>query len=225
MKKRLLSLVALGLIVGVIGWEAFLSPKVLELSVSRDFDPAMDLSEMEAEAAFIVIGEYTGFDRSQNAYRVPGDIMTEDDTQYARNDIYNFQIDQVLRGEIAEDTIQLSHRVSRRVKYEPDSKDSFELPEPTYIEPQIGTKYMLFLKNNEPLGLYFGAIQPFSIIINEDNTVTLNSNIVDPEKASIVQDFPVGKSRYTVRTDIGTGITIPDTISGRTLDDILNQIL
>ncbi|MBU0905228.1 MAG: hypothetical protein KKF57_08520 [Firmicutes bacterium] len=116
---------------------------------------------------------------------------------------------------VAEDGIILKE-ATKVVTKKVENKD------PLYIEPTLGKKYMLFLKEGETLGNYYGAIEPFSISFDKNNKAELDSNLKTINDDLLTSTIQFDGSEYILKNEIHE--TITDTISGRDLKELKEQV-
>ena len=211
--------------------------KLSTLYINRDMAVAQDLADMVDIAAYIVVGRYSRFDPTWNA----ANKMPEEDTErYTESRLYRFVVDEVLKGELADEDISVSLMYStRRISIESDAKwdetgritkeatvtneVSFFVHEPLYIEPVPDTVYILFLYGTKDLDVYCPALEPASIIISPDGNASLLSNLIGMTDAYFEEVVQIDESRsVTVYT---SAVSIEDWVSGQTFDSVRAQIL
>lgn len=212
--------------------------EITAISMSYDYPVATNLSQMTDEADLIVIGKYVGLDSIWNMARDPDNVKNEDSENYVEGQLYSFVIDDVLKGDTVTDTILVNHRYSETVKsIESNAKINEEgiivkaatksneitlkVLDPLFIEPDLNSTYILFLLKDQDFGNYYGAIEPFVIKITDEIAV-LQSNLID-KADNFVQPIDIDGSR-TVEVIID-GVSIDDTISGKSFEDIKKAII
>lgn len=186
-------------------------------SSSRDYPATEELSEMVYSAEAVVIGKYVGFDSSWNMARNPSNAFEEDAEHYVEGRLYSFEVEDVLKGDLAAGTVLVNHRYSEIKKMTESNAVvnaegiilseatktndiSFTLTDGLYIEPEIGAKYILFLLKDKDFGNYYGSIEPFAIKII-DNVAQVQSNLINSagvRKQAVAID---GTSRTIVVTE------------------------
>lgn len=207
--------------------------------LSKDFPSTSDLNDMINEADVIVIGHYTGLDSKWNMARNPNNPSEEDKENYVEGHLYNFNISDTIKGAIDSKQIKVNHRFAETIKLEVSDEvvspegiitkkaTNVEIKEivnkdPLYIEPKNGKKYMLFLKENKVIGNYFGAIEPFSIIIDKNNKAVLQTNIETIDEDSLTTETVFAGETFIVKNEIHE--TITDTISGKSLEELIKHV-
>ena len=82
------------------------------LTVSYGYPITSKLQEMMDSADYIVIGEYTKFDSTWNMARNPNNIKEEDPENYVEGRLYDFTVEQCVKGSIEDSSILINHRYS-----------------------------------------------------------------------------------------------------------------
>ena len=100
---------------------------------------------MVKEADVVAIGNYDGFDSTWNMARNPQDISQEDQENYVEGHLYNFNVKEVLKGDPLQGRMKINYRYAEQIEID-DSNSKVVNEDPLYIKPEIGKKYMLFLK-------------------------------------------------------------------------------
>lgn len=243
-KKLTITIILLGVILWVGGYLVFsnlldntnnINEGDKTVLLSSDYPITSELSEMIDEADIVVIGEYKNFDSKWNMARNPENIMEEDPDNYTEGHLYNFEISKKIKGETESNQIKVNHRYSEIILLEESNEvindegiivreatkvitKEIENIDPLYIEPTIGQKYMLFLSEDEVFGSYYGAIEPFAIVFDENDVAELKTNLVSIDEESLSQEVEVGESNFTVINEIYE--SVDDTISGESLEEI-----
>ncbi|KQL12436.1 hypothetical protein [Psychrobacillus sp. FJAT-21963] len=207
--------------------------------LSKDFPSTSDLNVMIDEADLVVIGHYNGLDSKWNMARNPNNPSQEDTENYVEGHLYNFKISETIKGASDSKQIQVNHRFAETVVLEVsdavvspegivtkeatkvDMKE-IENKDPLFIEPANGKKYMLFLKKNEDLGSYYGAIEPFSISFDKNDKAELQTNIETIDEDSLTSQTQFAEETFIVKNEIHE--TITDTISGKSLKELIQQV-
>lgn len=213
------------------------SPGVRTITQHLDYRIVDSLFEMVNGAQVIVVGEYTGLDSTWNMSRNPQNPQEESSEIYVEGLLYNFSVHEVLKGELDSDTILVNHRHSETKNLiesnaEIDSagnivKEATELNEiqftfedPLFIEPEETTVYILFLRENQRRGHYYGAAEPFSIK-DAGGTAELQSNLIGHTGAFLQTATLESGQTINIATEIGA---IEDTISGQTFEEVKEAI-
>ncbi|WP_458123129.1 matrixin family metalloprotease [Paenibacillus sp. Z3-2] len=210
---------------GTIGWNAvaaavYQTQVPTDVNLSYDFPTTNNLEEMVHESDIIVIGEYQAGFETWNMLRDPNNSQKESEEGFVEGQLYNFKIDKVIKGSVDGENIKVNHRAaeSLTLKFSEDVEEQVTVSDLLYIAPKTKSKYVLFLKQNKELDNYYGAIEPFSVTIDNNNSVKLQSNLID--NVGIYQDIELNK--VTLHND--TVDSIEDNISGISLDELLNKV-
>lgn len=208
------------------------------ITVSFDYPVAADLKQMAEGAQYIVIGEYTRFNSAWNMARDPRDITKEDPDNYTEGWLYDFNVEKILKGSIADASIQVNHRHSETISVtESDAevnslgiivkqatvtnKVAVEVADPTFIEPELNSKYVLFLCKDNTFGYYYAALEPFSIKL-EDKVAVLQSNLSgdnDPFHSRVT-----ASNSKQIDVNFFGSVSITDRISGMSYDELIGKI-
>ncbi|MDM5188799.1 cardiolipin synthase [Bacillus sp. DX4.1] len=246
--KTMVIAIPLAAVIGFGGYSAFMgqfpslagedkNPETVILS--KDFPATSDLNQMINEADVVVIGEYEGLDSKWNMARNPNNPLEEDKENYVEGHLYNFNISETIKGTTENKKIKINHRFAETVKLEdsdavvaPDgtikkeatkvvTKD-VENKDPLYIEPKISKKYMMFLKKDQLFGNYYGAIEPFAITFDENNKAELQTNIETINEKNMTSKAQFAGKTVVLKNEIHE--TITDNISGKTLNEVKEQV-
>jgi len=207
--------------------------------ISKDFSLTSSFEEMVNQSDLVVIGEYKNFDSKWNMARDPYNPLEEDTENYVEGHLYNFKISETIKGTAVSKIVKVNHRYAESFLLEESNavvaEDGIILKEatkvvtkkvenkdPLYIEPTLGKKYMLFLKEGETLGNYYGAIEPFSISFDKNNKAELDSNLKTINDDLLTSTIQFDGSEYILKNEIHE--TITDTISGRDLKELKEQV-
>lgn len=210
-----------------------------EVILSKDYPSTSDLNKMITEADVVVIGEYESFDSKWNMARNPNNIMEEDLENYVEGHLYNFNISELIKGTTNSDKIKINHRFAETITLEESDavigsngiikkeatkviNKEIENRDPLYIEPTLGNKYMIFLKKDKTFENYYGAIEPFEIMFDENNTAKLQTNIKNINEDNLISEIKVGEKTFVVKNEIHE--TITDTISGKSLEELVQKV-
>jgi hypothetical protein len=203
--------------------------------IGKDFPSTSDLEEMAAEADLVVIGSYSSFDSKWNMARNPEDPSKEDTENYVEGHLYNFNIDEVIKGIESNEVIKVNHRYLEELTLVDSNEEinsdgtikkeatkvttkKVKHNDPLYIEPKLNQNYMLFLKKNSAMNNYFGAIEPFIVKINSQGYAELQSNLLDLDLHDASVEQTVGSKNFVLKNDIENVIT--DRITGKSLEEL-----
>ncbi|TKI99295.1 hypothetical protein FC695_23485, partial [Bacillus cereus] len=93
-----------------------------------------------------------------------------------------------------------------------------ENKDPLYIKPKSEETYIVFLKENNKLGHFYPALEPFMIEFDIRNIAHLKSNLINWDKNKYKFETKVKNKTFYIENDIDS--TIKDNISGKKLRDI-----
>ena len=246
--KTIIIAIPLATVIGFGGYSAFnshFSPAAGEdnntetVILSKDFPATSDLNQMINEADLVVIGEYEGLDSKWNMARNPSNPLEEDKENYVEGHLYNFNISETIKGVTENKQIKINHRFAETVKLEdsnavvaPDgtvtkkatkvTTKEVQNKDPLYIEPKVNKKYMMFLKKDQLFGNYYGAIEPFAITFDENNKADLQTNIETINESKMSSKVQLAGKTIVLKNEIHE--TITDNISGKTLDELKEQV-
>lgn len=208
------------------------------ITMSFDYPVASDLRQMIEGSQYIVVGEYTKFDSAWNMARNPSDITEEDPDNYTEGLIYDFSVEKVLKGNMDDESIRVNHRHFETIKLTESDAEvngsgiivkpatvtnevAVEVADPTFIEPELNCKYILFLCKDKNFGNYYAAIEPFSIKL-EDGVAVLQSNLTG-DNNPFRQRVTASNSKQVDVSFFGA-VSITDRISGMSYDELIGKI-
>lgn len=200
-----------------------------------------ELEDMVATADVVLVGKYDRFDRSWNMARSPEDINQEDKDNYVEGHIYNFSVDEVLKGTVDSDSIEINLRYLDLVKHlesnevvSPDgivekeatevTVHELEVIDPLYIKPELNKKYILFLAKDTDFMNYYGAIEPFSILIHGDGTTELQSTLLNDDSDGVmsVSNHKIDEKKVVVMAHVDG--QIKDDLTGKSYEEVITLI-
>lgn len=207
--------------------------------ISADYPVTSELDDMISEADMVVVGKYLNFDSKWNMARDPEDITKEDPENFVEGRLYQFKVDQVVKGADSSEIIKVNHRVSETLKVEESDaviaangtvkksatwESSHEVvnQDPLYIAPNIGSKYMVFLKYDEMQNNYYGAIEPFSIKFNDEDIAELQSNIKNTSDHHFSSKKNINGKTIEITNHVES--TIDDKISGLSFENLKQYV-
>lgn len=197
--------------------------EAIVINYNLDYPVSEDLEQMYKESDLIVIGHYESLDSTWNMVRDMNDIMKPDSKDYTEGHLYNFKIEEVLFGKSNKDEIKINLRHHKLFHLEDENEEihTIEVNDPLFIEPEIGGKYVLFLKENIDFGHYYGALEPYQIKIHNDQILELKSNL--KEKNEFVQNVSIKEldSEFVIHSELQP---LTDNISGIDLTELKVRI-
>lgn len=211
------------------------------VSIHSEFPVAGNLNEMTKAANFIVIGKYESFNSKWNMARNSENPKLEDDDMYVEGHLYNFVVDEVIKGEALDKNVLVNLTyLTRDIYIDSDqvvNDEGIVIKEATtskkyyaynknfhFIEPEIGAKYMLFLNKSGLMQNYYGAIEPFQIKFDNNNIAKLQSKLISNNQRIITDNIiQINKNKkVTFQTIIDEKIT--DAISGMNINTLKQEI-
>lgn len=215
--------------------------EVNEIHISHDLLTATDLSDMINNSDLIVLGTYEGFDSTWNMARDPNDLSEESDEAYIEGKIYNFNVEEVLMGEVENSKIKINHSYSETLTVELTSGDEVVSPEgvlikeptsveyreienkdPTFIEPNFNDRYIVFLQKGEINNIYMRAIEPYLIKFDENETAILQSNLTNNDNDTLNNNITIDGKTISITNEVDTDFK--DSISGKKLKYVIEEI-
>ncbi len=200
--------------------------------LNKTFKTTNHLSEMVEEADVIVLGEYDGLYSKWNmANSSSHEIQSED----VEGHLFSFHVKETLKGDYVKNEILINHRYSESLVLEESNEiidkngiilkgatkvftKKVENKDPLYIKPKSEKTYIVFLKENNKLGHFYPALEPFMIEFDLRNTAHLKSNLINWDKNKYKFETKVKDKIFYIENKIDS--TIKDNISGKKLRDI-----
>ncbi|AJH84597.1 conserved domain protein [Bacillus cereus W] len=200
--------------------------------LNKTFKTTNHLSEMVEEADVIVLGEYDGLYSKWNmANSSSHEIQNED----VEGHLFSFHVKEILKGDYVKNEILINHRYSENLVLEESNEiidkngiilkgatkvftKKVENKDPLYIKPKSEETYIVFLKENNKLGHFYPALEPFMIEFDLRNIAHLKSNLINWDKNKYKFETKVKNKTFYIENDIDS--TIKDNISGKKLRDI-----
>jgi hypothetical protein len=180
------------------------------------------LEEMTNQADYIVVGTFKKFDSTWNAARMgDGPDSKPDPHHYAEGRLYDFQVNETLKGSIPDRNIKIS------IIYANEEQDlhingkptRLLMRDPHFVAPVFGKKYILFLTkvNNAP-PIYGIPFHPYQIQFDAADKAVLKK-----PNSSMVEKKQAGSSQVVITHE--TDFKMNDTITGRDFKEIKTEIL
>ncbi|WP_353096145.1 hypothetical protein [Tissierella praeacuta] len=209
--------------------------------ISIDYPVTSKLECMVDESDYIIVGSYFGFNSSWNMARNPKDITKEDTERYIEGRLYDFRVDEILKGTEVKDSIKVNHRYLERMIFV-DSNEitnsegiiegeknytteySFDKKDILFIEPELNAKYILFLKKDLDMDNYYGSIEPFSIKFNSKDISELQSNLIGLDKEKNLSSKIKLKNGLFIDIVHNVGYEVNDSISNRMFTELVSEI-
>ncbi|WP_368645444.1 hypothetical protein AB4027_11455 [Alkalibacterium putridalgicola] len=211
------------------------------INIGLDYPTTSELKEMVETADLVAIGDYENFDRSWNMSRDLEDIYKEDEDRYVEGRIYNFKVDEIIKGHVDSELIEINMRYSEIIEFEESNSvvspegiiekeatevtiHEIEVIDPLYIEPELNRKYLVFLSKDDDFNNYYGSIEPFSIVFDENGTAELKSNLLDGEHGELTSttNHTIGGEDIIVEAHVEG--EIDDNITGESIEDLVDLI-
>lgn len=168
--------------------------------ISMDIPTANSVADMVQMADVVIVGQYVEEMESYNKNRDPKDPTKEAIGSQHIGRIYRFCVHEVLKGEVMEESIEISIPYSTTRSYRAKAVD-YTYVDPRFMEPELDTEYLLFLNYSENSGHYYGAGEPSAIKKGEDSSAELQSNLLE-------RDIPFSLQGTVVDSDQKIAVTI-----------------
>lgn len=210
-------------IIGVIAGSVYMKNQE-KVYVSGDFPLVSNIDSMVEGSELIVLGKFTREDSTWNMARNPSNPQEPDSEIYTEGVLYNFKINKVIEGEVVNQVIKVNFRKEGNIELRDEDGNWQKVvqTDPLFLEPEINQKYLLFLGKDQTFDdIYYGAVEPFQIMINKDNKAELKTQL--KENKSIEQKVKLGNKKYTVVNELAKE-EFTDSISGKDLNSILKEI-
>lgn len=189
-----------------------------------DIYTATNLSEIINESSIIVKGEYSELIGTENMFRNPENLSEGDPDHYVEGRIYQFDVSEVLHGVVNEESIPVIMHYSEEVNVEVEERGISEVVEvinPLFVEPEFGQEYILFLNYSNDVDSFFGPIEPYALLVNEENLENISPLFNEPENT--IQPFQTDEGDiievYTPLSNIEE-----DPFNNMTLDQLVDAI-
>jgi hypothetical protein len=145
-----------------------------EVNMGMHVDLAManNLPAMIDQAPVIVLGEYQGMDRVENGARNPKNPALPSENTYHEVQVYKFQVDRVLKGELDQKNIEIG--IAHKLQLQTNDGKKIEIIHPLYTQPENNQKYILFLNHPDAYTHYHTfRFTPHSIKLDQKNIAHL----------------------------------------------------
>ncbi|MFA9557585.1 hypothetical protein ACERII_09795 [Evansella sp. AB-rgal1] len=172
--------------------EEVAEPIVYEVSISGDEEPPpADLDELIRKTELIVKGSFGDILSKENMIRI-GDLP--DDHLYAEGHLYEFQVDEVFKGNIVGEIHPILYYGFEVAVHDHAGKhiSNVMVPSPEYKTPDPTKQYILFLRKN-PIGAttYSRSSDAYMIEIDQDQSMQFISERMEGQLSeSIVLTNP-----------------------------------
>ena len=129
-------------------------------------------------------------------FRDPADPSKESETDRFLGRIYTFTVEETLKGDAGgEILINIPYMQTIHGQFPSDMVDQPGMSEKEpaefypyrverlwdyYIEPEMGQRYVLFLRYGASSGRYFPAVEPYRISLAEDGSMSVESTLLLP---------------------------------------------
>lgn len=196
------------------------NPDIANISIGEDMNVAADMDEMVKNASFIVVSSYQKQTKTINSARDPKNVSNPDPHNYHETRLYSFQVEQVLKGPFTDKTIEVGKLYKKTYKELTDEHGKpvhFQIVNSTFIKPDFGKKYVLFLDKVEFNDTYKGAFANFELLIQPGQTLEMKK----PDPKLAVQEFNVGNKITRVHLET---VDVHDTVTGKRLHDLIAKI-
>ncbi|MCL1815979.1 MAG: hypothetical protein FWG43_00055 [Clostridiales bacterium] len=211
----------------------------LTVTTQSDYPIANSLDSMYHQASYVVIGNYGDFESSWNSLRNPVNPIDEVKDDYFECHIYDFYLLDVVKGVINANKIRISlpyclHNKANFNFSKTKTNETFyseadvemfkyDIPWRFYMEPSPKETVILFLHYNELFDIYYAAVEPYTVVIDDSGIVQLKSNLLLPlqtreKMASVVFSNGNGNTLTYVQPELMDYFS--DNISGKSIDEV-----
>ncbi|MEQ6391321.1 hypothetical protein RZN22_18780 [Bacillaceae bacterium S4-13-58] len=227
-KKSIVYAVFSVLFIGLVGVFAYnlikSDNKITTIHTTADYPISESIREMVDNSDLVVMGQFKNMDSKWNMARNPNNIQEPDSNLYVEGHMYNFKVEKTITGKLNNEEIKVNIKYSTERTYKDDDRSEFQAKtiDPLYIEPELNANYILFLNYDENFDNYYGSSEPFLILIEKNNIAKLISNTVNPIKSYNEQEIEINdKKKVVISSEVAQ---IKDNITGKTLEQIINEI-
>ncbi|MDN4592650.1 hypothetical protein [Polycladomyces subterraneus] len=198
-------------------------PTEIRITSSSQTITVNTLKEMTHLADYIVVGTFKSFDSIWNAARMgDGPDAKPDPHHYAEGRLYDFRVNEVLKGSIPDRTIKVSIIYAKEeqglnINGQPTR---LMMRDPHFVAPVFGKKYILFLtKANNAPPIYGIPFHPYQIQFDGAGKAVLKK----PNSRPIIEKKQSGSTQVVITHE--TDFKINDTITGKDFKQIKAEIL
>ncbi|MBN2910232.1 hypothetical protein JQC72_12040 [Polycladomyces sp. WAk] len=181
------------------------------------------LEKMTHQADYIVVGTFEKFDSTWNAARKgDGPDAKPDPRHYAEGRLYDFHVNEVLKGSIPDRIIKVSiiYAKTEQDLHINGRPSRITMRDPHFIAPVFGKKYILFLtKANNVPPIYGIPFHPYQIQFDDAGKAVLKK----PNSQPMIEKKQFGSSQVVITHE--TDFKMNDTITGRDFKEIKAEIL
>lgn len=202
--------------------------EVQGVTISNDVLIYEDIENMAQGADVVVVGYFNKMVDTINMLRDPNNILNESPHGYEEGRIYDFKVDEVIAGEVDKNEIHVGLRYSYKYEFidKQGAKKNIQVLNSLYKQPNSQQKYVLFLYKNEELDTYFVPFEPYRLVVNDDNTVGIDSALVDKShRTDEVQIVKLEETREELHISNEVHGEIEDKITGKELSEIKKSII
>ena len=202
------------------------------IGIHTDYPVATSLEDMQRASTYILVGHFNGEYETWNMARNPENLSEEDEKNRVEGRLYQFEVEEVLRGDVTEETVAVNLTYSKAIesivsnaeideegnitKEATESKTyNYTVQDPLFIEPSTSDTYILFLLKNSQQNNFYGAIEPFRIRLEGDKAV-LETNLTSGKAAQETVTMEDGQV-FVVNMDVPA---IEDFIKNETAETI-----
>ncbi|WP_124727584.1 hypothetical protein [Staphylospora marina] len=189
------------------------------LHLSAEYVVGKDLNALTSNAEVIVVGSYGKHLYSYNGAGNVNDPGQEHPDLYSEVKVYDFKIEQVLKGNVPEH-IEVNLPYSEQIdglKDENGNPIKLTIRKGPYFEPDLSRKVILFLKKDPFSKGYSIAMHPYQIVIDKDDRAHLKL----PKENEKVEAVDEQGKIYHIYSE---GFDFEDHVSGRASGDVIAEI-
>ncbi|WP_372998470.1 hypothetical protein [Lutispora sp.] len=149
----------------------------IQENVELYYPTAYEVSDLIENSTYVVSGRFGKFVTSWNMARNPDNIKEEDPDYYIEGKVYEFIVDDCLKG-ILDDKKEILINLPYA---------HGDVIDEEYIEPDENESNILFLDYDENSGYYYPALEPYNFVLS-DNDLFVKTN-----KHEVMKSFNAGK--------------------------------
>ncbi|WP_053784084.1 zinc metalloprotease [Paenibacillus xylanivorans] len=193
--------------------------------VSSDILTFNSLEQMANNADVIVMGHFNNSKGTINMLRDPNNPKEESTLGYQKGLIYDFEIDEIISGNVSETIIDIGLRSDSEYLFtdKEGNEKRISIDNPLFKSPNTSASYILFLSKDTDLDMYFTPFEPFKLIVDSQNKVNVETNL-NEFQSSIEKSYEFEDTKEIVNVTSEANYNWIDNISGTDLSDVKNII-
>lgn len=195
------------------------------ISVSSDILTFDSLEQMASNADVIVMGHFNNSKTTINMLRDPNNPKEESTLGYQKGLIYDFEIDDVISGNVSQTKIDIGLRSDSEFLFtdKEGNEKKITIDNPLFKSPDTSTSYILFLSKDADLNIYFTPFEPFKLIVDSQNKVHVETNLNELQ-SSVEKTYEFEDTKEIVNIISEAYYNWFDNISGTDIEEVKNII-